>query len=507
MLGSGRPAWALPDDASDDDLLRRLAPVGLAVTAFAPLLGLPEPGGDAVRAAALAVTGVAAVAAAVALRLLGRVRDDRSLTVVAFGFAVVAALTAVRGLAAPLTADRDLLLALVQDAAVPALAVPAALGARRAAGAVTVVLLLVAAITGSGTVTGPAGRWRVPGELVTGSLAAASALLWARRAPARGATPHGWVALAVAAPLAGTLVRAVTDPSTLSVTVLPAVGPVLAGAGLGLIGLHGYRRQTRRWRELERHVRAVRSSSPLLPGRAVTPEDDEGLPTRAEVEDVLAHGGVRVALQPVVALDSGRVLGHEALARFGGRVATDRWFRAAAHHGLTTQLERLTVKTALAQLPSLPAPQFLTVNVSPPAMADPLVRDVLLAADLSRVIVEITEHEAVGDYARARLHLDGLRAAGARVAVDDVGAGFASLRHMRQLRPDVVKLDHSLTRGVEHDGAQRALVAALLRFAREVDVAVIGEGVETAEQAAALQELGVPAGQGWHLGVPVLQDD
>lgn len=507
MLDSRRPAWALPDDASDDDLARRLAPIGLAVAAFAPLLGLSEPGGNAVRAAALAVTGVAAVAAAVALRLLGRVRDDRSLSVAAIGFAGVAALAAVRALAAPLTADRDLLLALAQDAAVPALALPAAFRARRAAAAVTAALLLVATVAGSGAVTGPAGRWRLPGELLTGSLAVVAALLWVRRAPARGATPHGWVALAVAAPLAGTLVRAVTDPSTLSVAVLPAVGPVVAAVGLGLVGLHGYRRQTRRWRELERQVRTVRSSSPLLPGRAVTPEDDEGLPTREEVEEVLEQGGVRVALQPVVELGSGRVLGHEALARFGGRVATDRWFRSAAHHGLTTRLELLTVTTALARLTALPAPQFLTVNVSPPAMADPHVREVLLAADLARVVVEITEHEAVGDYAEARLRLDALRAAGARVAVDDVGAGFASLRHMRQLRPDVVKLDHSLTRGVEHDGAQRALVVALLRFAREVDVAVIAEGVETAEQAAALQELGVPAGQGWHLGVPVLQGD
>ena len=89
--------------------------------------------------------------------------------------------------------------------------------------------------------------------------------------------------------------------------------------------------------------------------------------------------------------------------------------------------------------------------------------------------------------------------------MDDIGAGFASLHHALLLRPDIVKLDQSLTRGIDHDARQRALVVALTRFAAEVGVELVAEGVETAEQATALQSLGLVVGQGWGLGVPVLQ--
>jgi EAL domain-containing protein (putative c-di-GMP-specific phosphodiesterase class I) len=223
-----------------------------------------------------------------------------------------------------------------------------------------------------------------------------------------------------------------------------------------------------------------------------------------EVRAILDAQLVRVALQPVIALPSGVVVGSEALSRFGGRVATDRWFKAASKYGYGDELERLCLGSALALLPTLPPEQFLAVNISPAALADAGVLALLEAADLRRVVVEITEHEAVENYAVTRVVLGRLRAAGARIAVDDTGAGFASLRHVLMLQPDVIKLDLSLTRDVDVDRRQQALVRAVTAFSAQVGATVLAEGVETQAQFDTLREIGVQLGQGWHLGVPVL---
>jgi EAL domain-containing protein (putative c-di-GMP-specific phosphodiesterase class I) len=266
----------------------------------------------------------------------------------------------------------------------------------------------------------------------------------------------------------------------------------------------GYGRQSRRWRQLEAEVKALRRGSRLLEGRSITPEDDEGLPGKAEVRAILDEAAVRVALQPVIELPTGAVHGNEALSRFGGRVPTDRWFKAASKHGLGAELEQLCLSAALKMLPTLPPEQFLAVNISPAALVDSRVQALLEGVDLHRVVVEITEHEAVEDYALTRRVLGRLRAAGARIAVDDTGAGFASLRHVLMLQPDIIKLDLSLTRDVDVDRRQQALVRAVTAFAAQVGTTVLAEGVETQEQLDTLREIGVQLGQGWHLGVPVL---
>jgi EAL domain-containing protein (putative c-di-GMP-specific phosphodiesterase class I) len=288
--------------------------------------------------------------------------------------------------------------------------------------------------------------------------------------------------------------------------VLEDLALLLPVCGLLVQGTSGYFRQARRWHQLEAEVRALRTSSALLPGRSITPEDEAGLPEEPEVRQIVDERRVKIALQPVVDLTSGAVLGHEALARFGGRTPTDRWFRAASRYGLGGELEQVTLSAALALLPGLPAEQYLAVNVSPAALTDDVVISLLHASDLRRIVVEVTEHEAVADYPLARTALDRLRAAGARIAVDDTGAGFASLRHVLLLQPDVIKLDMSITRDVETDKRQRALITAILRFAREVGSEVLAEGVETEPQLQVLKEIGVPVGQGWHLGVPEIQE-
>lgn len=279
---------------------------------------------------------------------------------------------------------------------------------------------------------------------------------------------------------------------------------VVPAVGIGVRTVFGYGRQSRRWHQLEAEVKALRRGSRLLEGRSITPEDDEGLPGDVDVRAIIDVGAVRVALQPVIELSTGATVGCEALSRFGGRIPTDRWFKAASKHGCGDELERLCLGAALGLLPKLPPDQFLAVNVSPATLTDPTVFALLQGADLTRVVVEITEHEAVADYAVARKLLGALRAAGARIAVDDTGAGFASLRHVLMLQPDIIKLDIGLTRDVDVDRRQQALVRAVTAFAAQVGTTVLAEGIETQEQLATLREIGVQLGQGWHLGVPVL---
>lgn len=126
----------------------------------------------------------------------------------------------------------------------------------------------------------------------------------------------------------------------------------------------------------------------------------------------------------------------------------------------------------------------------------------LVGGNASRMVVEITEHEAIEDYTVLAATLEGLREHGVRVAIDDAGAGFASLRHTLLLRPDIVKVDTSLTRNIDGDRAKRALTSALVSFGEEMGIAIVAEGIETREELETLVALGVPFGQGFYLAKP-----
>jgi len=130
--------------------------------------------------------------------------------------------------------------------------------------------------------------------------------------------------------------------------------------------------------------------------------------------------------------------------------------------------------------------------------------DVLADVVPGRVVVEVTEHAPIDDYVAVREHLDDLADLGIRLAVDDAGAGYASLRHILKLRPDVIKLDISLTRNLHEEPHQRALAAAPVAFAHEIDATIVAEGVEGPEELAALRELGVRFAQGYHFARPTL---
>jgi EAL domain-containing protein (putative c-di-GMP-specific phosphodiesterase class I) len=224
------------------------------------------------------------------------------------------------------------------------------------------------------------------------------------------------------------------------------------------------------------------------------------------VRDVLSHESIDTAFQPIFDLVTREVVGAEALARFTVEPAAtpDVWFAEAMKVGAGRELELLAVRTALANTAELPEHLYVAINVSPSTLACPALLETLLASGLPacRLIVEVTEHTSIPDYvplqeARARLRDHGIR-----VAVDDAGAGYASFRHIVALAPDIIKLDRGLVSGIDHDEACRALVAAVVMFAMESGASLVAEGIETAGELAAIEELGVDAAQGYYLGRP-----
>ncbi|MGH9087667.1 MAG: sensor domain-containing phosphodiesterase [Acidimicrobiales bacterium] len=230
---------------------------------------------------------------------------------------------------------------------------------------------------------------------------------------------------------------------------------------------------------------------------------------RNRIERVLAGDGLQMVLQPIFALDSGRVVDAEALARFDGppEQGPDRWFADAAAVGLGDQLERVAIERALALLPRLPDNVGIAVNVGPEALGSDALLERLEASTPHRVTVELTEHVGVDVSPKLRHACQALRKLGTKVAIDDTGTGFASLSLVVQMAPEIIKLDRELTSGIDFDPVRRALVGALAGFAAETGAHVVAEGIETAEELQVLTDLGVSYGQGYFLARPGSVED
>ena len=231
-------------------------------------------------------------------------------------------------------------------------------------------------------------------------------------------------------------------------------------------------------------------------------EESESRHLLGRIRQVIDERLFDVMFQPIVDLREVQIVGVEALSRFSAEPiqTPDRWFAEAELAGLLAELELAAARTALARAGDLEPQMFLSLNLSPATLArcGPLFDDV----GAGRLVVEITEHAAIDDYDALASHLAPIRDRGTRVAVDDAGAGFASLRHALQLSPDFIKLDVSLTRGIDGDRRRRALAAGLIGFADELGAEVVAEGIETRAELDALRELGVRYGQGYFLAAP-----
>ncbi len=224
---------------------------------------------------------------------------------------------------------------------------------------------------------------------------------------------------------------------------------------------------------------------------------------RSRIESAVAGESLHMVFQPIVSLSSLQVIGVEALARFdGGPPGPDQWFAEAAEVDLGVELELAALRIALASLPQVAPGTYLGVNVCPQLVASPALLDLMGAGVGDRVLLEVTEHAVVEDYASLLRALGTLREAGVRLAVDDAGAGYSGLSHILRLQPDVIKLDLALTRGINVDLARQALASGLVTFARRLDAMIVAEGVETAAELRALKRLGVEAAQGYFLSRP-----
>ncbi len=227
---------------------------------------------------------------------------------------------------------------------------------------------------------------------------------------------------------------------------------------------------------------------------------------RIRIEEMLAERSLLTAFQPIRSLETDAIIGAEALTRFlnSPGISSEAWFVEASAVGLDIELEILALQTALATANRLPPTLSVSVNLSPPACLDARLPDILADSGISmrRIVLEVTEHHHVVDYGPLASALAPLRRLGLRIAVDDAGAGFASMRHILLLKPDVIKLDRDIIAGIDTDPGQRALGAAMVGFAKEIGAVLVAEGIETEAELSAVAELGMTAGQGYLLGRP-----
>lgn len=214
-----------------------------------------------------------------------------------------------------------------------------------------------------------------------------------------------------------------------------------------------------------------------------------------------APSPLSAAYQPIVDLASEAVVGFEGLCRFPG--STERspayWFDVARRLGRGIPLELAALARVLAEVDGVPAACFLAVNASPSTAMDERLHAALLAVR-TPVVLELTEHEPFPDGLADALKP--LRDGGIRLAIDDAGAGYASFKQILQLRPDIIKIDGSLTSGIDRDPAKRALVTAIVRLCAETGATTVAEAIERRDEQETLAELGVQWGQGYLFGRP-----
>jgi PAS domain S-box-containing protein len=229
--------------------------------------------------------------------------------------------------------------------------------------------------------------------------------------------------------------------------------------------------------------------------------------SRQRIQDIIAWRLFEPVFQPIVALADGSTYGVEALSRFPfhPRRTPAQIFADATALGQASELELAAIETALSAAHTLPGHLRISLNISPPTLLSPQLPELITRSGYEprRLILEITEQVPVTEYAPIVAALANLRQRGCLLAVDDAGAGYASFKHILTLAPDLIKLDRFLVTGVDADPARRALIRSVVSFAAEVGAQIIGEGIETAAEQATLRRLGVPYGQGYHLGPPL----
>lgn len=270
------------------------------------------------------------------------------------------------------------------------------------------------------------------------------------------------------------------------------------------------------WIESSTHNRPVRAGQPAgLVGTSrrvpmETAREAAAALSRTRIRAMIDENKMLTAFQPIKNLAAGHIIGAEALTRFVSEDGSgpDYWFEEAASVGLSEDLEIAALEVALKAAMGLPSSIYVALNASPATCLDPLLPEILERSGLAleRIVLELTERLEVEDYCPLVAALEPLRRRGLRIAIDDAGSGFASMRHVLHIRPDIIKLDRSLIAGIDDDEGRQALGAAMAEFARRLGASVVAEGIETEAELAAVTELGLTAGQGYLFGRPTIDD-
>lgn len=222
---------------------------------------------------------------------------------------------------------------------------------------------------------------------------------------------------------------------------------------------------------------------------------------RAQLIDDIAEARFSLVFQPVVNLLTRRVMGFETLLRPTTAESTDDWFERVRNAELEQMMDTAIIRRALQALPDLPDDTYLAVNVCPDSLVSEEIGDLCMAAP-DRIVLELTEHRAVADYSAVVARSRALRRRGVRLAIDDMGAGFSSLRHVLRLEPDYIKLDRSIVVDVDLHARHEMLISSMVTFAKGTRSVLIAEGIETEAQLRALIRAGIDLGQGYYLRAP-----
>ncbi|HXA43212.1 MAG TPA: EAL domain-containing protein [Candidatus Solibacter sp.] len=238
------------------------------------------------------------------------------------------------------------------------------------------------------------------------------------------------------------------------------------------------------------------------PARVAPPESAAA--ATAHIQSAFGPGSLSTVFQPIVSLADRSLVGAEALSRFSAspRQGPDQWFAEATRAGLLIEADCAALKTAINASKDLPKGLFASCNATPELVLSGSLQECIQGHDVSALVIEITERAPINDYSAFARALAPLRNAGGRIAIDDTGSGFASLRHILRLEPDIIKLDRDLCQGINADPARIALASGLASFAFGIGASIIAEGIETQAELDVLTALGVQMGQGYLLGRP-----
>lgn len=262
---------------------------------------------------------------------------------------------------------------------------------------------------------------------------------------------------------------------------------------------------------LAEHLVSLGTLAEYTAGSQAGQSFNESADGNSRILSVLAHRTLLTAFQPIFDLSTNLVVGVEAFTRFigDGSDGADRWFAEAASAQLGSELDFAALESALVAARSLPGHLYVALKLSPASCRDPLLPQLLHESGVSpdRTVLQLTEALSDGEAEDLVTALAPLRARGVRLAVDHVGSYFASLRHIKQLAPDIIKLDRNFLAGVDTDPLSHAFAEAMAGFAGQLGASVTAEGIETSGELAAVKEIGMAAGQGYVLGRPTTRPE